>query len=76
MVSLFSFMLFILISILFIKLSLYVHCQNGFSFGFSLGLSFGFMAYILFVSNACCAPQPKCLGKMMQYFNEQDTINK
>ena len=45
-------LLFIFIYMCFIQLSWYVHCQNG----FSLGFSFDFMACILLISNACCAP--------------------
>ena len=47
------------------SIKLYVNCQAGFSFGL------GFMACILFGSNACCAPQPKCLAKMMRHFSQK-----
>jgi hypothetical protein len=51
----------------FTKLSCF-HCQNGFSCRCSLGFSCDFVACILFISNACFAPQPKKNGKMMRYF--------
>jgi len=47
----------------------FFHCQNGLSFRFSLGFSCGFMACILFISNACFATRPRP-QKVPQHFSK------